>query len=153
MTRIETNIIIKAKPEEVRSIFLDYKKYPQWNPFFTSFAKYSNKQDPNLNVGDELQIDLKLKGTNHTSTMYPTILTNTENEFTWKGTLVSDWLFTGTHSFKFESIDGDKTLFTQSEEFGGFLVFIFYLFGIFGKTQESFQSLNESLKDYIESRE
>ena len=37
----------------------------------------------------------------------------------------------GTHSFKYELIDGDKTLFTQKEEFTGILVYVFYLFGLF----------------------
>ena len=52
-------------------ILLNYQNYPSWNPFLVKFAKYTNKEDPELKVGDELQIDLKLKGFNHTSTMYP----------------------------------------------------------------------------------
>ncbi|RCK62381.1 hypothetical protein Cantr_09355 [Candida viswanathii] len=152
MARIETNIIINADPKTVRSVFLDYQNFPKWNPLFTSFAKYTNKSDPSLNVGDELQIDLKLKGMNHTSTMYPVILVNTEKEFTWRGQLVSSWLFGGTHLFKFDSIDDDKTVFEQSEEFTGILVVVFWLFGVFGKTKESFIGLNESLKDHIESK-
>lgn len=71
MKTIESNIIINAKPEKVRSFFLNYQNYPSWNPFLVKFAKYTNKEDPELKVGDELQIDLKLKGFNHTSTMYP----------------------------------------------------------------------------------
>ena len=57
----------------------------------------------------------------------------------------------GTHSFKYELIDGDKTLFTQKEEFTGILVYVFYLFGLFKKTQESFINLNEVLKDQVEN--
>lgn len=151
MTRIETNIIINADPQTVRSVFLQYQNYPKWNPLFTSFTKYTNKSDPNLNIGDELQIDLKLKGTNHTSTMYPVILENNENEFIWRGQLVSTWLFGGTHLFKFEKLEENKTVFEQSEEFTGILVFLFYIFGVFSKTKESFINMNESLKDYIES--
>lgn len=152
MTRIETNIIINAEPKTVRSVFLRYVDYPKWNPFFTSFSKYTNKSDPNLNEGDELQIDLKLKGMNNTSTMYPVIFKNNENEFAWRGKLLSTWIFGGTHLFKFVPIDENKTLFEQSEEFTGILVFLFYIFGVFSKTKESFIGLNESLKDYIESK-
>ena len=50
---------------KVRSFFLTYQNYPSWNPFVVKFAKYTNKEDPELKVGDELQIDLKLKGFNH----------------------------------------------------------------------------------------
>ena len=97
MKTIESNIIINAKPEKVRSFFLNYQNYPSWNPFLVKFAKYTNKEDPELKVGDELQID------------------------------------------------------TQKEEFTGILVYVFYLFGLFKKTQESFINLNEVLKDQVEN--
>lgn len=151
MKTIESNIIINAKPEKVRSFFLNYQNYPSWNPFLVKFAKYTNKEDPELKVGDELQIDLKLKGFNHTSTMYPKVLQNNEDGLVWRGQLLSTWVFGGTHSFKYELIDGDKTLFTQKEEFTGIIVYVFYLFGLFKKTQESFINLNEVLKDQVEN--
>ena len=34
----------------------------------------------------------------------------------------------GTHSFKYELIDGDKTLFTQKEEFTGILVYMCFIY-------------------------
>lgn len=151
MPSIQTNIIIQAPPELVRQKFFDYRSYPRWNPFMVSFQKYTNTSDPQLNEGDELQIDLKLKGMNHTSTMYPTILTKTELSLAWKGVLVSDWIFYGIHSFTIEPLDGGtRTLFVQLERFGGLLVYILQLFGVFRKTKESFIEFNEALKDEAE---
>ncbi|KAI5968352.1 hypothetical protein KGF57_000211 [Candida theae] len=151
MPSIQTTIIIQAPPELVKDRFFDYAAYPTWNPFMVSFQKYTNTSDPQLNEGDELQIDLKLKGMKHTSTMYPKIISKTESSLVWRGVLVSDWIFYGVHSFTIEPLDGGKrTLFVQSEQFGGFLVYILQLFGVLSKTKESFIEFNEALKDEAE---
>ena len=57
----------------------------------------------------------------------------------------------GTHSFKYELIDGDKTLFTQKEEFTGIFSICVLFIWIIQKTQESFINLNEVLKDQVEN--
>jgi len=151
MPSVQTNIIIQAPPELVKQKFFDYQSYPSWNPFMVSFHKYTNTSDPQLNEGDELQIDLKLKGMNHTSTIYPTILNKTDLSLVWKGALVSDWIFYGIHKFAIESLEGGtRTLFIQLELFGGLLVYILQLFGVFRRTQDSFIEFNEALKDEVE---
>ncbi|KAI5955219.1 hypothetical protein KGF54_001780 [Candida jiufengensis] len=154
MTTVETHIIIQAPIEKVRSIFRDYKSYSKWNPFFVSFQKYTNKQVQDLNQGDELQIDIKLKGMNHTSTIYPKILKSEENLIEWKGIMLNEWIFTGIHKFELKSIDNNtRTVFSQSEQFSGLLVIIFKLFGLYNKTQESFIEFNEALKDQAENNQ
>ncbi|KAI5965648.1 uncharacterized protein KGF55_001010 [Candida pseudojiufengensis] len=151
MTSIETHIIIQAPIEEVTSIFFNYQSYQEWNPFLVKFQKYTNKSDPTLNVGDELQIDLKLKGMSHTSTMYPKVLQSSDTILEWKGDLLYDWIFHGFHKFEFKSIDNNKrTVVSQSEKFGGILVYVFKILGLYRKTQESFIEFNEALKDQVE---
>ena len=88
---------------------------------------------------------------NHTSTIYPTILNKTDLSLVWKGALVSDWIFYGIHKFAIESLEGGtRTLFIQLELFGGLLVYILQLFGVFRRTQDSFIEFNEALKDEVE---
>ncbi|KAI3405531.2 hypothetical protein KGF56_001549 [Candida oxycetoniae] len=167
MPSIQTHIIINASPEEVRQVLFDYKSFFSWNPFMTHFQKFTNQETSELEVGDELQIDLKLKGTNHTSTIYPKILEKSDDKLVWQGNLIHPWIFYGTHSFDIsllesaedssetgggEASGGEKTVFGQSEVFGGLLVYFLQILGVFRKTQESFKEFNEALKDQVEKK-
>lgn len=193
MTHIETHIIIDAPPEKVRDVLFNYQDYKNWNPFFVSFQKYTNTKVPELHVGDELQIDMKLKDTHHTSTMYPKILEKTDYKLKWKGVLLSAWVFYGVHTFEIDPLNDEeeeeedndsnkdddndaslvkhkdshvhqvktaraksaaktaqKTIFGQLEQFGGLLVYVLQILGVYRKTQESFKLFNEALKEQVE---
>ncbi|CAK9441257.1 uncharacterized protein LODBEIA_P51260 [Lodderomyces beijingensis] len=153
MPSIQTHIIINAPPASVRRVFFDYESYKDWNPFFVNWRKSTHQQTAQLHVGDELQIEMKLKGMNHTSTMYPTVLQVDEDKLVWQGCLISSWIFYGVHTFEIEPLDdgGARTVFGQSEEFGGLLVYVLQVLGVFRKTEESFKLFNEALKDRVEN--
>ncbi|CAI5759409.1 unnamed protein product [Candida verbasci] len=152
MPLVEAAILINTKPEVVRQFFLNYHNHQHWNPFIISINKWTNKESKELNIDDELQIDLRLKGTDNISTFYPRVLENNESEIQWIGCLINSWIFYGLHTFKFEIVDDDKTLFSQVEIFGGLLSYFFYLFGLYNKTRQSFIEMNEALKDQIENK-
>lgn len=148
MVSIKSEIVINAPPQTVRSTFLDFPSHSEWNPFFVRF-----KDVGEVKPGTHLEIDMKLKGEDNVRTMNPVVLANTNDEFKWKGSLASDWVFVGTHYFLFESIDdGKSTRLVQGEDFGGFLVPVLGLMGIFEKTTASFEDLNVALKAEAEKR-
>lgn len=148
MVSIKTEITINAPPQTVRSTFLDFESHAKWNPFFVRV-----KDVGEVNPGTGLEIDMKLKGETTVRTMKPVVLVNSEDELKWKGNLGFDSVFVGAHYFKFESIeDGAATRLVQGEDFGGFLVPVLNLVGLFEKTKASFEDLNEALKKEAESR-
>lgn len=148
MVSIKKDIVINAPPQTVRSTFLDFKSHSEWDPFFVRF-----KDVGEVEPGTQLEIDMKLKGENDVRTMKPVVLVNTNDELKWKGNLASDWIFVGSHYFRFESIDdGNSTRLIQGEDFGGILVSVLKLMGIFEKTTASFEDLNVALKAEAERR-
>ncbi|CUM48584.1 unnamed protein product [Debaryomyces tyrocola] len=148
---LNTQIIINAKPEKVRDIFLDLQKHSEWNPFFTSVKIYTPGATSPL-PGTQLEIKMKLNGDNE-NTMYPIVLENSASAFRWKGKLLFDFMFVGIHSFEFIplEIDGQtKTKLIQSEEFSGILAYVFEWTGLKDKTKNGFEELNQALKMQIE---
>lgn len=149
MVSITKTIVIDASPEVVRNTFLDLPSHATWDPFFVKFAIKGD--DKTIKPGTQLDIDLKLDGSS-SNNMTPTVLTNTAEELSWKGVLASDYVFGGTHSFKWNATGDGKTEVVQSEDFSGFLVPVFGVFGIMKKTEKGFNDLNEALKKEAERR-
>lgn len=149
--QLDTQILINSKTEKVRDVILDFQKYSEWNPFFTSFKIYTSGATSPL-PGTQLEIKMKLFGGNE-NTMYPIVLENSESALRWKGKLLFDFMFVGIHSFEFFplEIDGQtKTKLIQSEEFSGFFSYIFEWTGLLVKTKNRFEELNQALKAQIE---
>ncbi|CUM53105.1 uncharacterized protein AC631_04813 [Debaryomyces fabryi] len=148
---LNTTIIIDAKPEKVREVFLDFKKHSQWNPFFTDIKIYTpGSKSPQ--PGTQLEIKMKLNGGNE-NIMYPIVLENNPGSFKWKGKLLFDFLFVGIHSFEFIPLDIDgqtKTKLAQSENFSGILSYVFEWTGLKDKTETGFNELNRALKSQVE---
>mmetsp|Transcript_4645 Transcript_4645/g.4661 ORF Transcript_4645/g.4661 Transcript_4645/m.4661 type:complete len:154 (-) Transcript_4645:37-498(-) len=148
---LSTSIIIEAKPEEVREIFLDFKNHSQWNPFFTDIKIYTPGVTSPL-PGTQLEVKMKLNGGNE-NIMYPIVLKNNSDCFKWKGKLLFDFMFVGVHSFEFVPLDIDgqiKTKLVQSEDFSGVLSYVFKWTGLKDKTEKGFNELNQALKIQVE---
>lgn len=148
---LNTSIVIEAKPEKVREIFLDFKNYSQWNPFFTDIKIYT----PGITIplpGTQLEVNMKLNGGNE-NIMYPIVLMNNSDCFKWKGKLLFDFMFVGVHSFEFVPLDVDgqiNTKLVQSEDFSGVLSYVFEWTGLKDKTEKGFNELNQALKIQVE---
>ena len=110
---IETRIVIKASAADVWETLMDFKAYPDWNPFVTKITGSAEE-------GSQLEINaggMKFK---------PVVLSSiAEQEFVWKGKLWLSGLFDGTHGFYLEPIDGKSCRFMHREHFSGMLVGLF----------------------------
>lgn len=127
---------------------MDFESHAKWNPFFVRV-----KDVGEVKPGTVLELDMRLKGETTVRTMNPVVVVNNSDELRWSGNLASDWVFVGKHYFQFESInDGNSTRLVQGEDFGGFLVPVLNLVGLFEKTKASFEDLNVALKTEAESR-
>jgi hypothetical protein len=142
---ISTNIVIQAPPSVVRSVFFDFSKYPDWNPFITSL-----KTTETASAGDK--IEFVANGRPITSTVYE----NTPERFSWIGLMGSEWLLKGHHYYEFEPYgdlgpDGETTgcRFVQGENFSGILCLLFFL--IRGAAEKGFEGMNKGLKERAEA--
>lgn len=117
---------------------MDFKKYPEWNPFIKSI---SGEQK----VGSHLKVNLQ------GMTFKPEILVLEKNrEFKWVGKLWIKGLFDGTHQFALEE-SGDGTIsFIHGESFSGILVPLFKK-KLETETNFAFQKMNKALKNRAES--
>ncbi|GJN69770.1 hypothetical protein PLICBS_003822 [Purpureocillium lilacinum] len=153
---IRTEIEIAAPPEQVRKTspdpdssdyyqFLDFQAFPTWT---NGFIKSITPADPSAAPGTRLTVALE------GITMSPTVLTNSESEFSWRGKLWSvPGLFTGDHYFRFRPSDktpGGTTL-EHGEDFFGVLTFIIAEgTGFWEKTKKGFEGFNEDIKKKCE---
>ncbi|KAK9461976.1 uncharacterized protein V1516DRAFT_673425 [Lipomyces oligophaga] len=149
---ISTSIVINAKPEKVREVFLDFKSHSEWDPFITRIEVYKPRESGVVKPGNQLLIDLTSPD-GKVVTMYPIVLENSETLFSWHGKLTFDLIFGGSHSFEFQprqNSDGSiSTTLIQKEEFSGVLVPIFNSF--LDSVEQRFIAVNEALKRRVEA--
>ncbi len=137
MKHLATEIIINAPIETVWDELMDFKSYPEWNPFVISIK--GRKM-----AGKNLQIVLKtLKGKE--MHFEPVVIKcKTYDEFRWRGKFGIRGIFDGEHYFVLEALGTHQTVLMHGEFFSGLLV------GIMGNllkdTKESFIQMNKALK-------
>jgi hypothetical protein len=138
MSIIATEIYINASPATVWSVLMDFKSYPEWNPFLKSI-------NGKPKVGERLSIEIMDTG------FKPTVLVCEEHKhFEWLGHLLIPGLFDGQH--KFELIkQGDGTLLKHGESFKG-LLFPLFRKKLLPKTKAGFELMNEALKLRVETK-
>lgn len=141
--KVTTEIIIKAKPEKIWQILMDFSKYPSWNPFIQKLVGKA-----------ELGAVLKARicpPNGGKMTFSPKIVALQENEiFIWKGKLFLPGIFDGEHRFILEK-KKNEVRFVQEEFFTGFLVKLLPK-SIYEKTKNGFELMNEALKKEAEKK-
>ncbi|GME94433.1 unnamed protein product [[Candida] boidinii] len=144
MTVIVTEILIDKTPTEVQETFMKFDTFKDWSKALVKID--ANGKDPKtLVAGDKLRVRLEPEGASPMN-FSPVVVENTSGVFSWKGTLLADFVFRGTHKFEFVPVDGGKkTKLIQSEEFGGFLNPVIDYF-TYDSTKKAFATFNESLK-------
>ena len=142
MKNLETNILIKAEPQTVWQILMDFEKHPEWNPFFHTKGE--------AKVGAYLHNTMHLEG-QKPQVFKPKVLKVEEaKEFRWKGKLLMSGLFDGEHYFKLEQVQPGQTKLIHGENFSGILVGL--LWSMIGEaTEQGFRQMNEALKKKAES--
>jgi hypothetical protein len=142
MKSIETNINIKATPEKIWNILMDFENYGTWNPFIQSI-----KGERSLGKQLEASIGLGEKG----MTFKPIVQVVEKNcEFEWLGSLLMKGIFDGRHSFVLEPISETETKLIHSESFSGIFSGII-LKMIKEDTEKGFKAMNEALKKRAEN--
>jgi len=141
--RIETDIEINASASQVWALLTDFARMPSWNPFIKSISG-------NLAQGARLSVRIVPPGSAGMN-FKPTILTvRPERELRWLGHLFVPGIFDGEHYFLLTPIGENRTRFTQSEKFSGFLVGL--LGSTLAATSAGFKAMNTALKQQAEYR-
>ncbi len=137
MKEMKTEIIINAEPEQVWTVLMDFKSYPDWNPFIKSISGGKT-------IGSTLIVKMSPPDVKE-MTLKPILLKLEENkELRWKGKLIVKGIFDGEHYFILSKQCDGKTKFIQGEKFSGILV---SLTGkIIKKTKMGFELMNQALK-------
>ncbi|KIW53908.1 hypothetical protein PV05_06316 [Exophiala xenobiotica] len=139
--KIRSEIEISRPPAEVRSVFFDFSRYPEWHTGFN----IAGHKGPETTKGDKLSVNaggFKFS---------PTVLANSTEEFRWIGSI--PYIFEGEHYFRFEESKQTPggTTFINGEDFAGLLSFLYGPTWSSGKqTLNMFQAFNESLKKRVE---
>lgn len=136
-----THIEIEASPGDVWSVLTDIEAFEEWNPFI-------DEGTGKILEGSRLHLSMRT-GDRRQMTIRPTVTVVEQNEtLEWLGHLGPTGIFDGRHRFDLAT-RGDRTLLTQSEEFGGILVpFFSKLLDV--DTRAGFERMNIALKRRVE---
>lgn len=135
--KLETSIMIDAPVTQVWEVFVDFKKYPEWNPFVLAI-------DGEVAKNEQIAITLP------TMNFKPTVLKFDEaSELRWLGKLWMKGIFDGEHYFQFKAIDENRTQFIHDELFKGILVPLM-LKQLNGSIKKGFEEMNQTLKTRAE---
>lgn len=131
--KIKTKIEIGQSKDQVMLVLNGFDNYIFWNPLLE-------------NINGEFKLNMGNKS------MYidPKIIILEDDRFCWRGSLGMRYIFDGRHCFRVEKISQNNTLFTHTEHFQGFLVWL--LFPLLLKTKKRFELMNEVLKEEVEQK-
>lgn len=138
---IYSEILIHSTPEKVWSVLIDFKNYPNWNPFIKSLKG-------NPATDKTIEVFLQPPGQKG-MTFKPAVLTFTPNkEFRWIGKLLIRGLFDGEHVFILQDNQNGTTTFIQYERFRGILV-PFVKKMLEENTLKGFEIMNEAINSQL----
>lgn len=143
MQELYAEIQINAPVERVWGMLMDFKRYPEWNPFIQSISGSGE-------VGSKLKVVLKLEGRKAT-TFKPRVLANQPHEeFRWLGKLLLPGIFDGEHILLLRDEGEGRVKFVQQEYFRG--IFASSILRRIGEaTQRGFEAMNRALKERAEN--
>ncbi len=143
MKELFTEIEIKASPETVWRVLVDFSQYSVWNPFI-------KEAGGEIKEGSRLKV--RIKPSNKSDMTFKPVVNRVvlNREFRWLGHLVIPGLFDGEHSFEIQSIGDGKVRFVQREIFRGLLL-PFLWKSLEGPTKKGFQDMNTALKQRAEN--
>lgn len=123
---------------------MDFKAYPQWNPFIVSIRGIKGK-------GKTLQVALRTKNGKEMDFEPVVLLYKKHDEFRWRGKLGIRGIFDGEHYFALEALGSQQTRFIHGEFFSGILVG--FMGRVLNDTLQSFEEMNKALKQRCETLE
>jgi hypothetical protein len=140
MTEISATAQIAASPQRVWAVLADLASYPQWNPLF-------RQASGPLTRGSRVTLKTVHPASGRVLTIKVKILAaQPGTELRWVSSLPG--IMTGEHSFTLTPADGGTRL-VQAETYRGLLARMSAR--TVGRTQASFQALNEAIKQRAEN--
>lgn len=135
---INNEIDIEASRQAVWDALVDFPRYGEWSNF--------SRVEGTPQVGNRLA--MKMPG----FSFRPTVTVAAPGEqLQWSGSLVSERLFLGRHSFVLSANPDGTTHLTNHEEFSGVLTTLFQRFLKQGG-DNGYTAFNAGLKRYVEER-
>ncbi|HWA76197.1 MAG TPA: SRPBCC domain-containing protein [Polyangiaceae bacterium] len=141
---IRTEIEIAAPPSEVWRVLLDFRRYPEWNPFIVELKGEAK-------TGAALDLTISLPNSNSERVVRAQLLKcQPEDELRWLGHWWMKGLFDGEHFVRLET-RGGGTRVVQGEDFSG--VLLRFLMPRVTEAARGFVYMNQALKRRVESRD
>lgn len=139
---VRTEIEISAPAAEIWKVLLDFRRYPEWNPFIVRIAG-----EPE--VGSRLAITLSLPDSNREREIGPRLLRcDADRELRWLGHLGMKGLFDGEHFFRLEARGDGTTRVVHGEDFSGIL--LRFMLNQVTEATRGFVYMNQALKRRVE---
>jgi len=139
---IKTEILIHATSDKVWNILIDFKNYPNWNPFIKSIKGTAK-------VGNKILARMEPPGAKGMTFKPRVLVVDINKEFKWIGHLIIPGLFDGEHTFELIDNGNGTTTFRQNEKFRGILI-PFFKKMIEKNTVQGFNTMNMKLKELAE---
>jgi len=144
MKELVTRIEIDAPAAKVWETLMNFRDYPQWNPF-VQYVRGEAKP------GGTIHTILALPD-GEPMVIHPEVLkVDPQHEFRWKGKFWLRGLFDSEHYFKVMPLTENRSLFIQGEIFSGILV-PFLKKMLEGVTAERFKAMKNGLKARVEKK-
>ena len=141
---VTTEVDIAGTREQVWKTWMDFDRFPEWNPFFRLI-------EGSPTVGSPLTEHIFLFG--KTVIKLKSIVMNVEPEhlFAWYGYVLSKKLAAGYHSYRIEDASKGHVRFIQEEHFSGASMPVIY--PILKKIMlTKFNAMNHALKARVEGK-
>lgn len=139
---VRTEIEIAAPPAAIWKVLLDFRRYPEWNPFIVRIAG-----DPK--VGSALEMTLSLPDSNREREVTPRLLRcDAERELRWLDHLWMKGLLDGEHFFRLEPRNDGTTRVVHGEDFHG--IFLRFMLKQVTEATRGFVYMNQALKKRVE---
>ncbi|MBL6444999.1 SRPBCC domain-containing protein [Fulvivirga sp. 29W222] len=142
MKQLKTSIEIASSPEKIWNVLMDFKAYPEWNPFIISIIGKPK-------VRERLRVSIQPPGSKPMVFKPQVTLFKRNKQFGWLGSLFMRGIFDGHHVFEIEELGNNKCILIQREEFSGLLVPLLWK-SLDTKTRAGFKAMNAKIKDLAE---
>ncbi|WP_290651544.1 SRPBCC domain-containing protein [Aquisalimonas sp.] len=140
---IVTEIHIQADPLAVWAVLLDFRAYPEWNPFIRSISGEAD-------TGARLDVTIEPPGLRPMRFRPQVLRAMPARELSWLGRLGVPGLFDGEHRFMLEA-DEERggTRLLHREKFSGILLPLMWWLTA-RATRRGFEAMNQALKYRVE---
>jgi hypothetical protein len=143
MMIVATHVSIRASPEQVWAVLIDFASYREWNPFICEASG-----EPI--AGARLRVCIRPPG-GKALEFRPVVKEASEGRrLKWLGHFLAPGLFDGHHTFAIDAGSAGEVLFRQEEEFRGVMVHLFPA-SMYEATRRGFETMNQALKRRVES--